>query len=613
MPGYDEIADIDVINGNMDKIDMQMKKNADSAQQSKDIVSDEYSATNTYAVGDYCIHENILYKCKTAITTGEAFDSNKWIQTTCGTEFGELNSNLDSEIRRSTTADAELQDIRVKADGTTATSAGNAVREQVSELKSDLDEISEKSKNIFDFEKMIKKSGSSYSNPNEGIYRNIDGLALFNVRKYKFAESPVNVTVSVEEIIGLNGLINPRFVVYKGNTAVGNVYSGQSVNVDADSISFTYSGSDGLVDFSKVQIELGDRRTDYISPKPTAMDNVARSKINYLQSTVPVAVVSDEPIAGYYVAYESGNIFSFNGLNYIEFDVSSVNKLIYKYVVSTPDERGIAFFDKDGNYVSGFPANLIEQIIDIPENAVTCKATVGEKEQIYFENYNVYNRNARNKNNKVGNNIITAFSNITCFGDSLTYSQVYTSSTNSRQAYVTYPKVLEKLSRTPTEAFATPGYNSKHVWNEYKNSITEKQNQLAIVYLGTNDGLTDTLSTDAPIDSSYDNYANTNTGCYAKLVAKLKSVGAKIVLVKVWASSGDVDTSNAVIAQIGERYGCAVIDSFVFPDDKYHLYPDGTGRNNVHYNDLGYSAFANELINRIGLLSDEQMKLIIPN
>ena len=94
MPGYNEIADIDVINGNMDKIDVQMKNNADSAQQSKDIVSDKYSATNTYAVGDYCIHENILYKCKTAITTGDAFDSSKWVQTTCGTEFGELNSNL---------------------------------------------------------------------------------------------------------------------------------------------------------------------------------------------------------------------------------------------------------------------------------------------------------------------------------------------------------------------------------------------------------------------------------------------------------------------------------------------------------------------------------------
>ena len=107
-------------------------------------------------------------------------------------EIASINSNLTSEISRaketeetlksridtitslpegSTTGDAELQDIRVKADGTTATSAGNAVREQVSELKGDLGELKDGRYNIFDKNDVVpgyisNSNGSVSSNEN---------------------------------------------------------------------------------------------------------------------------------------------------------------------------------------------------------------------------------------------------------------------------------------------------------------------------------------------------------------------------------------------------------------------------------------------------------------
>lgn len=37
-----------------------------------------YDATETYSVGDLVIYEGALYKCKTAVSTAEAFDSTKW-------------------------------------------------------------------------------------------------------------------------------------------------------------------------------------------------------------------------------------------------------------------------------------------------------------------------------------------------------------------------------------------------------------------------------------------------------------------------------------------------------------------------------------------------------
>ena len=41
-----------------------------------------YDNTSTYAVGDYVYYNNLIYKCNTAVTTAEDFDSQKWTQKT---------------------------------------------------------------------------------------------------------------------------------------------------------------------------------------------------------------------------------------------------------------------------------------------------------------------------------------------------------------------------------------------------------------------------------------------------------------------------------------------------------------------------------------------------
>ncbi len=74
-------------------IDKELKEISSSAEN-KDVISDKYDSSKTYSVGDYCIYNDTLYKCKTAVTSAEEFDSSKWEATNCGKELVALNSNL---------------------------------------------------------------------------------------------------------------------------------------------------------------------------------------------------------------------------------------------------------------------------------------------------------------------------------------------------------------------------------------------------------------------------------------------------------------------------------------------------------------------------------------
>lgn len=207
-------------------------------------------------------------------------------------------------------------------------------------------------------------------------------------------------------------------------------------------------------------------------------------------------------------------------------------------------------------------------------------------------------------------NILSVFKNITCIGDSLTYSQVYTGASASRQAYNPYPTVLAKRCGATETILATAGDTASQAWNRNGGNIIQKDAQLTIIYLGTNGGLTDTIDTDCAGDD-YTQWADTNTGAYAKLIAKSQSVGSRVVLIKVH-SGPNVSITNGVIDNMGAKFNVPVISNTYLSGTKYHSYPDGSGTNGTHYNDFGYAVFADQIANSISQLSAEDAVKIIP-
>lgn len=58
------------------------------------LVSDNFSETDTYDLGDYCIHNNTLYVCINAIITPGPWDLSDWQATNAGIQLSLLNSAL---------------------------------------------------------------------------------------------------------------------------------------------------------------------------------------------------------------------------------------------------------------------------------------------------------------------------------------------------------------------------------------------------------------------------------------------------------------------------------------------------------------------------------------
>ena len=112
-------SDISIIQGQLWDGDTTSLKNAIRLTAKKSNIAEEFDIFNAYAVGDYCIEDNILYICTTAVTgDGSNFNPSDWTATSVTTELKSKanKSEAISNITRSGTTFTAT-----KADGTTFT------------------------------------------------------------------------------------------------------------------------------------------------------------------------------------------------------------------------------------------------------------------------------------------------------------------------------------------------------------------------------------------------------------------------------------------------------------------------------------------------------------
>lgn len=225
-------------------------------------------------------------------------------QTNLANEQNTLSNRMDtftSLSSGSTTGDAELQDIRVGANGVTYPNAGDAVRGQYSQLKEDLSGISEYplGDNVFKTELVTNNDNCSYTKNDDSVTVSISNENYYSSARTEYGtvqhiltpNKKYRMSCDIEVIsgnpyclMGIRGTSTNRdsLVVKCGNGSAGH-YSVDFVATEYISyisffVSFDTPVSNSSVKYSNIKIE---EILDI-----TAVDRTARKGISDIKSDI---------------------------------------------------------------------------------------------------------------------------------------------------------------------------------------------------------------------------------------------------------------------------------------------------------------------------------------
>ena len=222
------------------------------------------------------------------------------------------------------------------------------------------------------------------------------------------------------------------------------------------------------------------------------------------------------------IKYYHGDSLNHTGMQYeMLIDLNELNELNVEKVINnlTPTYAALDYLFNPGL-----------------ENIVQNKAIENINSSIDNINNSIDNINNSIDFFSVGANDAIYFENILCVGDSLTHGDYgsYPEGTANDHKW-NYPYYLSRLlNGANVENKGYDGYAATNIWNIKSAVFDESKNYDAIlIYLGTNGGLPDNLSVDAP-GLDYRNYkTNTLDGAYCAIIsyAHEKFPKAKIFLI----------------------------------------------------------------------------------
>lgn len=377
----------------------------------------------------------------------------------------------------------------------------------------------------------------------------------------------------------------------------------------------------------------------YVSPKGVVESSVASDLLAKSEMSFSAEDFTD----GKYVDGRNGIEYEFTNFkcsNFVDLvDVAVDSKLVMSSLIA--DLAGVAFYDSDKNFLSGivgadlsglgFLGNagnvqFADRLIDVPNWARYVRFNMRKSDSasnakiVYLKS-----KDARLPEEELPEEpILTPYEELIhaclCVGDSLTAGADYASGEYTGEMPTNYPYYLSKITNVlvaPADTAAKSGDSASNCWARWfeNDAVDVTDYDAFIIWLGTNNGLTDTLDTDVVPYDDYSEYALTETGYYCKILSKIISLNstAKIFLGTVFASKDNVQTTNNVINKIAalQRYANNVVGVVDNSDRNFGKPQSVVHPNNaVHFGKVGNLLLATHWRDGIRKCIDSNLSLM---